>query len=177
MRQWLFLTALVTEKANFPQTFELECHSSEASVISTSSASGGTSTNTSIPIQPRQRGQRGLCSEVLITSSIHRRQNTWAQCVITGVERESRHTGHSSSAPELNRVTSVDTSFWRSSSGVEQAGCKRTYCRVQGWNAKWLVAQNLFVRKKVYDISVGQWLFELRNCLLYPHYNLSLSIG
>ena len=57
-------------------TFELECHSSDPSTSSISSASGGTSTNTSRLMQPRQRGQRGFASDVLMTSSIHFRQNT-----------------------------------------------------------------------------------------------------
>ena len=108
------------------ETFELECHSSDPSISSASSVSGGTSTNTSWLMLPRQRGQRGFTAVVFITSSMHLRQKTWAQWVITGVESESRHTGHSSSAPELRRVTRVDTSFWRSSSGVEQPwGCNK----------------------------------------------------
>ena len=157
------------------QTLELECHSPSPSVSSIhSSASGGTSTSTSIPIQPRQRGQRGFNSEVLITSSIHLRQNTCAQCVMTGVHRESRHTGHSSSAPELNRVINVDTSFFRSSSGVEQSIWRKNILTwVRNLDGLWIwffLNQAAFytvtqIRTKT---TILDAINQVRNAVLYP---------
>lgn len=157
------------------QTLELECHSPSPSVSSIhSSASGGTSTSTSIPIQPRQRGQRGFKSEVLITSSIHLRQNTCAQCVMIGVHRESRHTGHSSSAPELNRVTNVDTSFFRSSSGVEQSVWRKNILTwVHNLDSTWIgffLNQAAFyrvtqIRRKT---TILDAINQVRNAVFYP---------